>query len=65
VDDDANLDFNRELHELPEHRRELIFRIRRQIAEGTYDDEQKLELALDRLLDRLEVNADDPQDHHR
>jgi hypothetical protein len=35
-------------------RADLVARIRREIAEGTYDTEEKFEIALDRLLDRLE-----------
>ncbi len=33
---------------------ELVERVRREIAEGTYDTPEKFELALDRLLQRLE-----------
>jgi hypothetical protein len=32
----------------------LVNRVRREIAEGTYDTPEKWEAALDRLLDRLE-----------
>jgi hypothetical protein len=35
-------------------RTELVERIRREIAEGTYDTPEKWEIALDRLLDRLD-----------
>jgi hypothetical protein len=35
-------------------RPELVDRIRREIAAGTYDSQEKWEAALDRLLDRLE-----------
>lgn len=35
-------------------RTELVERVRREIAEGTYDTPEKWELALDRLLRRLE-----------
>ena len=35
-------------------RADLVARVRREIAEGTYDTPEKLEIALDRLLDRLE-----------
>ncbi|WP_309378614.1 flagellar biosynthesis anti-sigma factor FlgM [Paludisphaera borealis] len=35
---------------LPEIRHEKVDEIRRQIAEGTYDTPERLELALDRML---------------
>lgn len=35
-------------------RAELVARVRREIAEGTYDTPEKWESALDRLFDRLE-----------
>ncbi len=35
-------------------RADLVARIRREIAEGVYETEEKLDIALDRLLDRLE-----------
>lgn len=54
----ATRDFSSEMHRLPEQRRQLIFRIRRQIAEGTYDSERKLEVALDRMFDAI---AEEPQ----
>jgi hypothetical protein len=38
----------------PPLRLELVERIRREIAAGTYDTQEKWEAALDRLLDRLE-----------
>ena len=41
-----------EIHRLPEPRRQLIYRVRREIAEGSYDTEEKMEIALDRMLDR-------------
>jgi len=34
-------------------RHELVERVRREIAAGTYETPQKLELALERLLERL------------
>jgi hypothetical protein len=34
-------------------RAELVERVRREIAEGTYDTPEKWDLALSRLLDRL------------
>ncbi|MBX6313759.1 MAG: flagellar biosynthesis anti-sigma factor FlgM [Isosphaeraceae bacterium] len=38
---------------LPEIRHERVEEIRRQIAAGTYETPEKLEVALDRLLDEL------------
>lgn len=35
-------------------RADLVARIRREIAEGVYETEEKLDIALDRLLARLE-----------
>lgn len=46
-------EFAKEIYQLPEARRQLLFRIRRQIAEGTYDTDDKLEVALDRMIDRV------------
>jgi hypothetical protein len=46
-------DFAFQMQQLPETRRQLIFRIRRQIAEGSYDDSRKFEIAFDRMLDRV------------
>ena len=37
----------------PSVRADLVERIRREIAAGTYDTPEKWELALDRLFDRL------------
>ena len=39
--------------ESSEVRQDRVNEIRQQIAEGTYDSEEKLSLALDRLLDEL------------
>jgi negative regulator of flagellin synthesis FlgM len=38
---------------LPEIRHEKVEEIRRQIAAGVYESPEKLELALDRLLDEI------------
>jgi hypothetical protein len=35
-------------------RTELVERVRREIAAGTYDTPEKLDIALDRLLDQLQ-----------
>ena len=45
---------NRRSGDDPPIRKELVERVRREIAAGTYDTEEKWEAALDRLLDRLE-----------
>lgn len=37
-----------------EFRAELVARVRREIAEGTYDTPEKFDIALERLLERLE-----------
>jgi hypothetical protein len=39
----------------PEIRVELVARVRREIAEGVYETPEKLEMALARLLDRLDA----------
>jgi len=44
---------------LPDIRQDLCERIRRQIAEGTYETEQRLEIAAERLAE--EILADDDQ----
>jgi hypothetical protein len=49
----AALAFSAQIHQLPEDRKQLIFRIRRQIAENRYDSDEKLDLALDRMIDQL------------
>ena len=41
----------------PLFRAELVAEIRRQIAAGTYETPEKWQVALDRLLDRLEQEA--------
>ena len=38
----------------PDIRWELVDRVRKEIAEGTYETEEKLEKALERMLDELE-----------
>jgi negative regulator of flagellin synthesis FlgM len=39
--------------DVPEIRRDVVDRIRAQIAEGTYETRDKLDIALDRLLDEI------------
>ena len=41
------------LHELPEVRQHRVNEIRAQIAAGTYETDEKLEIALGRLLDEI------------
>ena len=41
------------ISQLPEIRHERVEEIRRQIATGSYETPEKLELALDRLFDEL------------
>lgn len=53
----ARIDFNAQMHQMPEERRRLIFRVRRQIAEGNYDTPDRWEAALDRLFDAVEASA--------
>jgi hypothetical protein len=40
----------------PDIRTELVARVRREILDGTYDTAEKLEAALDRLADRLNMS---------
>ena len=56
----AHPDFIKQIHRLPADRRQLVFRIRRQLAEGTYESEEKLEMAFSRMLDS--VLADENRD---
>jgi len=44
---------NRKIHEDPFVRKDLVARVRQEIADGTYDTQEKWEAALDRLLDHL------------
>jgi len=41
------------IHSLPEIRQERVEEIRQQIAQGVYETPEKLEIALDRLMDEL------------
>ena len=41
------------VHELPDIRSDLVARIRAEIAAGTYETEEKLQVALERLLDEI------------
>ena len=52
-DNDVLCDFATGIHGLPEHRQQLVFRIRRQLAEGVYETQEKLDFAVERLFDEL------------
>jgi len=41
------------VHELPEVRQDRVDQIRAQIADGTYETDEKLRIALGRLLDEI------------
>jgi len=41
------------VHDLPDVRQDRVNQIRAQIAEGTYETEEKLRIALGRLLDEI------------
>jgi negative regulator of flagellin synthesis FlgM len=41
------------IHSLPDIRHERVEAIRQQIAQGVYETPEKLEIALDRMLDEL------------
>ena len=47
------------LASLPEDRKQLIFRVRRQIAENTYETPEKIEAAFERLLGSIEDHFND------
>jgi negative regulator of flagellin synthesis FlgM len=51
ISDEARL--LEKVRDLPEVRQERIDRIRQQIAAGTYETEEKLRIALGRLLDEI------------
>lgn len=42
-----------QVHDLPDIRRDRVDGIRAQIAEGIYDTEEKLDIAIERLLDEM------------
>jgi hypothetical protein len=41
------------IHSLPPVRKKKILKVRQQLAEGTYDIDRRLDVALDRLLEEL------------
>lgn len=47
------LKFSQQIQQLAPARQELVFRVRRQLQEGVYDIEGKLEIALERMIDSL------------
>lgn len=53
----GRMGFAARMHQLPEDRKHLIFRIRRQIAENNYDTAEKLEIAVERMFDSLAGGA--------
>ena len=53
------------ISQLPEIRHEKVEEIRRQIAAGSYETPEKLELALDRMLDEMMGLGDQPLDSER
>ncbi len=53
VDISPQAEFLSLAHSLPEIRADRVADIRAQIANGSYDTEEKLNVALDRLLDEL------------
>lgn len=53
LDISAEASFVGQVHEMPEMRFERVAEIRQQIEAGTYDTEEKLNIAVGRLLDEL------------
>ena len=53
VEISAEADMISRVHELPEIRTDRVAEIRAQIEAGTYETEEKLDLAVGRLLDEL------------
>ncbi len=49
-----------DLQDLPEERRAVVARLRREIALGTYETPARLEAALDAFLDQSEGNGSGP-----
>lgn len=54
-------DFVKEIYRLPVERRQLVFSIRRQLREGTYDLEGKLPGALSKAIDSILAGDPPPQ----
>jgi negative regulator of flagellin synthesis FlgM len=53
VDISPEADMISRVHELPEMRADRIAEIRAELAAGTYETEEKLDMAIGRLLDEL------------
>lgn len=55
VDISDRAKFLSQLAAMPEERSELVDRVRRELAEGSYDTAERLDAAISNLLDELEV----------
>ena len=53
LDISPEADLLAQVHKLPEIRADRVAQIKAQIADGTYETEAKLDLALSRLLDEI------------
>jgi negative regulator of flagellin synthesis FlgM len=57
VQDEVNISdaarLTEQVHDLPEIRQDLVDRIRAQIASGTYETSDKLDMAVEHLLDEI------------
>ncbi|MEX2186634.1 MAG: flagellar biosynthesis anti-sigma factor FlgM [Pirellulales bacterium] len=42
-----------QVHDIPDVREDLVARVRSQIANGSYENPQRLDVAVDRLLDEI------------
>lgn len=55
VDISDRAKFLSQLAAMPDERSELVDRVRRELAEGTYETSERLDAAVSNLLDELEV----------
>jgi len=53
LDISSEADFVSQVHDLPEIRSDRVAQIRAQIANGTYETSDKLDIALNNLLDEI------------
>lgn len=53
LDLSSEADFVGQVHDLPDVRTDRVAQIRAEIAAGTYETDDKLDAALDRLLDEI------------